>query len=284
MPPGIDPARRHDDVGGTRLSYLTAGEGPPVVLLHGIPTSAELWRDVLGRLAAAGYRADAPDLPGYGLTRLPRGGDHSLAGTAELLARWLEQRDTGPVWIAGHDAGGAVAQILAVRRPDLVAALTLTNSIADGFWPAPRARFAKAAARAGLHRLSARLHVTPNAYLRSQMRRAFGDPGAAADAVLERVVFDTKFSEPEGRAAFEKHLVALDARDTAEITGALASLPMPVQLVWGDADPFQPWDGPGRRLSVLLASASVTHLAGCGHFTPLEAPDRLVAAMLAWRG
>jgi pimeloyl-ACP methyl ester carboxylesterase len=89
-------------------------------------------------LAAAGHRALAPDLPGYGRTRLPSSADHSLAGAAELLVAWLAD-EIGPAWVVGHDAGGAVAQLFAARHPELVARLSLTNSIADGSWPAPHA-------------------------------------------------------------------------------------------------------------------------------------------------
>jgi 2-hydroxymuconate-semialdehyde hydrolase len=269
-------------VGGADLSVLRAGDGPPVVLLHGIPTGAHLWEDVLARLARSGFHAVAPDLPGYGATRLPAGADHSLAAAAALLARWVDAAGLAPAWIIGHDAGGAVAQILAVQHPWAVSGLTLTNSIADGFWPAPRARFATLAARARLVHIGGALRMLPNPYVRRQLHRAFADPRRAAAVDVDRVVWDGKVGDRAGRRAFERHLAALTPSDTAAVVDGLRSVSVPCQLVWGMQDPFQPWTGPGRRLAALLPSASVSHLDGCGHFTPLECPDRLVDALVDW--
>ncbi len=275
--------RRHEvEVGEATLSVLRSGEGNPVVLIHGIPTGAELWRGLMGRLATAGLRALAPDLPGYGSTRLPEDGDHSLAGGAALVARWLGDSEPQGVWVVGHDAGGAVAQLLAVRHPDLVTRLTLVNSIAHGSWPAPRARFARLAARIGLVRMASAMGVVPNAYLRRRIRDGFAHPSVVSDEDLDRVVFDGKFSAPEGRAGFERHLRALDPADTAAVASALGSLPMPCQLIWGMADVFQPWTGPGQQLQQLLPEPSMTLLDDCGHLSPLECPQSLVDAMLAW--
>lgn len=272
--------RESATVGDGELSFLMVGQGPPIVLLHGIPTGAAIWERVLVRLADAGYQGFAPDLPGYGRTRLPRTADHSLAGSARLVAEWLADRGAEPAWIVGHDSGGAVAQILATSHRSIVGRLTLTNSIADGWWPAPRARFAKAVSRVGGYRAAARLGLVPNAVMRWQVHRAFADV-AAADGI-DAVLWDGKCGDPAGRAAFERHLVALSHRDTAEAAVGLGELAVPCQLVWGVHDPFQPWHGPGRRLEGLLPSPWVATLDACGHFTPWECPQALVDAMLGW--
>ena len=277
------PVRRSVIVDRARLSVLEAGRGESVVLLHGTPTSAELWRDLLPQLATAGYRALAPDLPGYGRTRLPVRADHSLAAAADLISRWLVERGAGPVWLVGHDVGGAVAQLLATEHPEVVARLTLVNSIVEGAWPAPRARIATLAAKLGLYRPAARLGVVPNWYMYRQVRHGCAASSTIADADLNRVVWDTKFSMPEGRAAFQRHLAALTPRDTASVSRALPQIAVPCQLVWGMQDPFQSWDVSGARLQELLPSPAVTELPQSGHLVPLEDPDGLVRAMVAWR-
>lgn len=269
-------------VGDARLSVLRAGAGPTVLLLHGTPSSAELWRDLVGPLAASGRTVVAPDLPGYGATRLPADGDHSLAGAARLLARWLEDADLAPAWVVGHDTGGGVAQILAVEHPSVVGRLTLVDSIADGSWPAPRARFAAAAARLRLYAPAARWGLVPNPYLRREIGRGFADPATAAHVDVDRVFWDAKFTDAAGRRAFERHLAALDAGDTARVVEGLRRLTVPCQLVWGTADRFQTWATTGRRLLDLLPAPAVTLLDGCGHFVPLECPDRLLDAVRSW--
>jgi len=124
-------------VGKCRLSLLNAGpeEGMPVVLLHGIPASAELWRSIIIKLAENNYRLYAPDLPGYDFTRLPENGDYSVAGAAELITSWLKQENIGPVGLVGHDIGGGIAQILVVRYPELVKFLTIGDTLVEDSWP-----------------------------------------------------------------------------------------------------------------------------------------------------
>ena len=268
-----------DDVG---LSVLEAGHGEPVVLLHGIPTGAELWREVLPLLAARGHRALAPDLPGYGDTRLPDSGDHSLSGTARSIARWLSMQGHAPAWVVGHDSGGAVGQLLAVQHPGSVSRLSLVNAITDGSWPAPRARVSTLLARLGGYRLAARLRLVPNPFMRWQVRRALGSDAHVSDEVLDRVVWDSKCTSPSGREAFERHLVALRASDTAILDPALRRLELPVQIIWGLQDPFQRWTTAGRRLRELLPQAHVDRLEGCGHFPALEQPEALVDVLLDW--
>lgn len=274
--------RTSHTVGSATLSVLAAGRGDTVVLLHGIPASSELWRGLLGSLGGAGFHALAPDLPGYGDTQLPKDGDYSLRGAADLLGRWLVESGLSPAWIVGHDAGGAVAQHLAVRWPQVVGRLTLTNSIVDGSWPAPRALIATLGARMRLYRVFAASRLIPNPYIRREIRRAFADSRHPAAYDQDRVLWDGKITDPRGRREFERHLAALTARDTATIFDHLPALAMPCQLVWGMDDPFQPWSTAGRRLHEQLPAAAVTRLESCGHFTPLECPERLLDALLEW--
>lgn len=123
--------------------------------------------------------------------------------------------------------------------------------------------------------------MVPNAYMRREIRRAFADSACAEQVDEDRVFWDGKVADAEGRAAFQRHLAALSPRDTAALPAALPALHLPVDLVWGLDDPFQRWDPVGKRLQALLPSARVTLLDGCGHFTPLECPERLCSALLA---
>ena len=72
-------------VDGTRIRYIEKGEGTPLVLVHGIPTSSFLWRAMIDELSAHG-RVIAPDLPGFGLSDPPANGDYSISSYAGLLA------------------------------------------------------------------------------------------------------------------------------------------------------------------------------------------------------
>jgi pimeloyl-ACP methyl ester carboxylesterase len=133
------------------MRWLEHGEGTPVVLVHGIPTSPELWRHVVPHLG--GVRCLAWEMVGYGAS-IPEGSerDISVARQAEYLATWLGHLDLDRVVLVGHDLGGGVAQIVAIREPERIAGLVLTNAIGYDSWPIPSVKAMQRMA-AGLRRL-----------------------------------------------------------------------------------------------------------------------------------
>src|SRR3954467_9517498 len=117
-----DVEHREIEVNGLRMHVAERGEGPLVVLLHGFPESWYSWRHQLAALAAAGFRAVAPDQRGYGGTSRPAAIDRytllDLVGdVVGLIAALGEQRAI----VVGHDWGAPVAWHTALLRPDLVA-------------------------------------------------------------------------------------------------------------------------------------------------------------------
>ncbi len=124
------------DVAGIAMRWLEQGEGAPVVLLHGIPTSPRLWRHVVPHLD--GVRALAWEMVGYGDSwQAGASRDISVRAQAAYLLDWLDALAIERALLVGHDLGGGVAQIAAVRRPDRCAGLVLTNSIGYDSWPIP---------------------------------------------------------------------------------------------------------------------------------------------------
>lgn len=282
--PSDAPTTREDVVvEGARLSYLAAGPdgGDVVLLLHGMPASAELWRDVIPRFAVEGYRVLAPDLPGYGATRLPARSDRSLAGAATLLATWLIAREE-QAWVIGHDLGGAVAQILVTAHPEVVSRLTLCDSVFADVWPVTPIRLLRAVARIRAFELMVRLKLGRNPYTSWQVRRGFADPGRIDAATIERVFWDGKLDDAAGRREFARHLELLDNQQTVAIVGDLRGVDVPVHLIWATEDAFLPWSPVGERLRDSFGTApTVTLIDDAGHFLPLERPDAFADAALA---
>jgi pimeloyl-ACP methyl ester carboxylesterase len=279
------PQRKQVIVDNAQLSVLVAGpaNGAPIVLLHGMPAGAELWRTVLAKLSEAGYRVYAPDLPGYGLTHLSEDGDYSLASAAELVAAWLRQEGIGPVWLVGHDLGGGVAQILVVRHPELVERLTMGDTVAEDSWPVTPIRLFHLVAKAGLYPALAAARMVPNPYARRELRRAFADPAQLDAETAQRVFWDGKVTDPRGRREFAKHLAALDPGQTVEIAKHLKKIKVPVLLIWAKEDRFQPWETVGKRLEALLSNPDVVLIDDAGHFLQLERPEAYVEALLTWQ-
>ncbi|MDH3545805.1 MAG: alpha/beta fold hydrolase, partial [Gammaproteobacteria bacterium] len=122
------PEPRYIKTNDIRMAIYEQGEGPPIVLLHGFPELAFSWRHQLPALAAAGYRAVAPDLRGYGRTDKPDGVEQYtmqelIADVTGLLD--AEQIDTA--MIVGHDWGALLAWQMALLVPERLAGLVALN-------------------------------------------------------------------------------------------------------------------------------------------------------------
>jgi pimeloyl-ACP methyl ester carboxylesterase len=124
------------DCDGLPMRWTEEGEGVPVVLVHGIPTSPALWRKLSGRVPGA--RLLMWEMVGYG-DSIPQGRDRdiSIQRQAEYLRSWMRSIGIESAVLVGHDLGGGVVHIAAVRDPAICRGLILINSIGYDSWPIP---------------------------------------------------------------------------------------------------------------------------------------------------
>jgi pimeloyl-ACP methyl ester carboxylesterase len=120
------------DAGGLRTHVALAGEGPPVLLMHGWPQHWYLWREVIPRLAPHA-RVIAPDFRGFGWSDVPRSGYEMDQLKRDMLAL-LDELGVHELSIAGHDWGGFVGCLLALEHPERVKSFLALNVIPP--WPA----------------------------------------------------------------------------------------------------------------------------------------------------
>ena len=258
-------------VGGMPMRWHERGNGLPVILIHGIPTGPALWRHVLPRLEGA--HGLAWEMVGYaGSIPAGRDRDISVARQADYLVEWMDALGIERAVFAGHDLGGGVAQIAAVRHPERCAGLFLTNAICYDSWPIPSVKAMRATR--GLVR-----HL-PNAALKLVMTTLFQrghDNSAQAREALE--VHLPPYRDQDGAAALARQVAALDVRDTEAVAPALPRLDVPARICWGAADQFQKI-GYGERLARDL-SAPLRRIEGGKHFTPEDHPDIIAAEINA---
>ncbi|SDL72625.1 Pimeloyl-ACP methyl ester carboxylesterase [Glycomyces sambucus] len=142
---------RHADIAGHRLMYREAGrpDAPTaLVLLHGFPSSSQMFRDLMEPMAATGVRVLAPDLPGFGLSSLPAPDtEYGFTWLADVVEAWLAALGVEDRILFLHDFGAAVGYHLATRSPETVRGLVVQNGNAheDGLgeqWDASRAYWA----------------------------------------------------------------------------------------------------------------------------------------------
>ena len=119
---------------GLEIAYKRIGKGDPVVLIHGITTSSFIWRNIAPRLSED-YDVIAVDLLGCGQSAKDLLVDYSIKNQASILAEFVTKLDLGKTHIVGHDIGGGIAQIMAVKSPYLMQDMVLINTIGYNYWP-----------------------------------------------------------------------------------------------------------------------------------------------------
>ena len=198
--------------------------------------------------------------------------DISVARQADYLADWMREVGLGSgAIVVGHDLGGGVAQILAVRTPELVRGLVLTNSICYDSWPIPSVKAMRVAAPL-VERLpdtTVRLNLNVGLFLQGH-----DDRTRAKESLAEHWPY---YGAAGGAAALVRQARSLDVRDTSEISDRIPEINVPVRLVWGTADKFQEI-GYGYRLAYELG-ASVERIEGAKHFVPEDHPEEVTAAV-----
>jgi pimeloyl-ACP methyl ester carboxylesterase len=250
------------------------GDGPPLVLLHGFSDSADTWRVVLERLARAGRRAIAVDLPGFGAAGDAQPGAILPQFEAVVIAAAARAR-TGrqdPVVLVGNSMGGLISLYVANRRPTELAGIVPVCS-AGLHHPA----WIPLIAARGMRAILPALTAPP---LRSVTRAAIPRllTSVRTDHVAAHVPRYVEHLRP-ARLAHQLAIVRrlLDEQDYPLETGAIAC---PVLFVWGDRDRAAVWRHNGTRLLALAARSPNSRsevIPGCGHTPQLEAPAALLA-------
>jgi pimeloyl-ACP methyl ester carboxylesterase len=256
-----------------RVACRQAGAGPPAVFVHGVLLNGSLWDGVIAEVAGERHCV-APDLLGHGGTRgHDPAQDLSFGPQAAMLAELLDALDCGPVDLVGNDSGGAICQILAARRPDLVRTLALTNcDTADNVVPEALVPFVEACRRgealALFEAMSADLDVA-----RTALGPALEDPAAVPEETLRGFIEPLLGNERREHAA-QRWMADLTDRDLRAVEPALGRLAAPTLLLWGDDDVFFPIDH-ARRLAGLIPGSELVEIPGARLFHPLEHPAQL---------
>jgi pimeloyl-ACP methyl ester carboxylesterase len=120
-------------VGGVRIHYQEAGDekAPPIILIHGFISSTLIWSRVFLPLADAGFRAVAPDLPGYGYSDKPAAAEYTIAAQARAVTALMDRLGIEKATIVGASYGGAIAATMALDCPERVERLVLIGAVSN---------------------------------------------------------------------------------------------------------------------------------------------------------
>jgi pimeloyl-ACP methyl ester carboxylesterase len=257
-------------VPGASTTVWEEGTGEPVVCLHGVPSSAFLYRKVLPQLASRGLRGVAFDLPGLGLADRPAPFDYSWSGLAAWTVRALDELGLDRVHLVVHDIGGPVGFDVVARLPDRIASLTVLNTmvrVASFKRPWSMEPFA----RRGIGEVAVRtLHPVG-------FERLMRLQGVATPVPSEELGAYVKLlKRGDGGRAFLRIMRGFERTEAFEqrILAALAARTFPAQVLWGEQDPALRFDPYAGHLREALAVADAVRLRG-KHFVPEDAPAEI---------
>jgi pimeloyl-ACP methyl ester carboxylesterase len=265
-------AVRRIQLHGHDVTYRMAGEGPAVVLVHGLAGSSTTWKYVMPVLAENGYTVIAPDLLGHGQSAKPRG-DYSLGAYASGIRDLMVALDVEKASFVGHSLGGGVAMQLAYQFPERCERLALVCSGGLGQEVTP---FLRAVSLPGSE-LVLPLILAPWFRERAEnvgavFHKVGWRPGSTFSEVWRSY---TTLTTREGQLAFI-HTVRsvidiagqrVSARDRLYLAAAVPTL-----IVWGDQDRVIPVEH-AYAAKELMPGSRLEILPGAGHFLPFEQPD-----------
>ena len=255
-------ASRSEDIDGVRLHYLTAGDGPVVILLHGYAETSRMWRPAIPQLAER-FRVIAPDLPGIGDSAIPADG-LDMKTAAQRIHALVRKLGVEKARVVGHDIGLMVAYAYAAMFPAETEKLVVMDAFlpgVDGWEP--------------IYNHPAYWHFrfhgpTPEALAKGRESTYFAyfwnDLAADKSRSLpqaDRVAYVTAYARPGRMRAAWAYFASfpLTAKDFAQL--AQTKLTMPVLSIGGDKSLG---DALGQQMKLVASDVTVIVLQNTGHW------------------
>jgi pimeloyl-ACP methyl ester carboxylesterase len=261
---------------GRPLTYVEAGSGPVLLLIHGIAGSLENWQAVIEPLAR-GNTVVAPDLPGHGGSA-PGAGDYSLGALAAALRDLLVALGHEHATLVGHSLGGGVAMQFAYQFPELTERLILVSS--GGLGPEVSV-ILRAAALPGADTFIAATAALGNT-VGTNIARGLGAVGLRPSTDVAEVARGyASLVDRDRRAAFLATLRGVVGTGGQRVHAGdrfYLAEGMPVLIIWGARDSIIPAQH-GQNAHEAIVGSRLEIFEGVGHLPQLEAPGLFIAAL-----
>jgi pimeloyl-ACP methyl ester carboxylesterase len=254
-----------------RIRYREAGEGKPVVFVHGFLVDGRLWDGVVDHLSDR-CRCLAPDWP-IAAQQIAMNPDADLSppGIAAIIASFLEALELEDVTIVGNDSGGAMSQILVTRHPERIGRLVLTNCDTHENFPPGIFKTMPPLAKlpGGMTVLSAPFRI-------GALARAAFKPFAKTKIPPELIAswMRPALSDPAVKRDATKVTVGMNKRYTLEAAERLSESRLPLLLTWAPGDKLFPISY-AERLAKETPNARIVEIPDASTFVPLDQPRRL---------
>lgn len=243
--------KKHKDI-----SFISNGEGKPIVLLQGLMGGLSNFTQLMDFFAERGYKVYFPDLPVYEMSIL----NTNLTSLAKFVARFIEEIVQEPCAVVGNSMGGHVGLILALARPDLVKQLILTGS-------------------SGLYERSfgdSFPRKSDRAYIQKKAEEVFYDPSIATKELVDEV-----FSVANDRGKGIKTVMLARSAVKHNMEKELHKITIPTCIIWGKQDNVTPPEV-AIKMDALIPDSDLFWIDKCGHAAMMEKPNEFNQILYDW--
>lgn len=239
-----------------RFSFIEAGEGYPLILLHGLMGGLSNFDKTVNFFSDRGYKVFVPVLPIYDLPIL----NTNLTTIAKYVAKFIEEKVDEPATIVGNSMGGHIGLILTLARPELVSKLVLTGS--SGLY---ERTFGDSFPR-----------KSDKEYIRKKTEDVFYDPKVATDELVDEV-----FGVVNDRMKGIKTVMLARSAIKHNMLNDLSKITQPVCLIWGKQDNVTPPEV-AVDMNKFLPNSELFWIDQCGHAAMMEKPDEFNEILYSW--
>lgn len=275
----------HVDVGGAEIFVRRAGQGAPLLLLHGFPQTGDMWHACAASLART-FTVVAPDLRGYGRSSCPPSapdhGPYAKRAMAQDMVICMRKLGHDSFFVAGHDRGGRVAYRLALDAPDSVRKLAVLDVLPTSVcWERADAQFALGfwpwSLLAQDEPLPERLLLSAGDAIVDSALSGWGTPAQVFSESVRQTYRDSLRDPAHAHAICEEYRAAatIDRVHDAQDRAAGRKIQCPLLVLWSGTGPLGSWYADaGGPLGIWREWAGDVegHAVPGGHFFPEELP------------
>ena len=268
----VDIQHHYITVNETRLHYTECGQGDPVLLLHGWPTSYHLWRNMLPIIGKR-KRAIAMDLPGYGLSDKPLDIRYGFNYFEKIIEGFLDELGLDKTDLVVHDIGGPIGIMWALRHQDRLSRLALLNTLVY-----PEMSFMVKVFGVALRMPVVNSWLSGPRGLKFSMRFGVLNKKNITDEVLAG--YREPFVSKDARIGLLNAGKGLSLRGFKEIGDRMSEFTVPVRIIYGEKDRILPDVAQTmERVKKDLPQAEITSLPDCGHFLQEDEPEKIASLL-----
>jgi pimeloyl-ACP methyl ester carboxylesterase len=244
-----------------KIHYTASGDGPPVILIHGMAASLNDWNSLAPALARCGYRSYALDLPGHGHSVKPDEVHHyQIERLYRSVRSWIEslKLTTAPL-LVGHSLGGYLSLLYARRQPERVRGQVLINPLYSAGQLSPVVRVLRRRPGLGVRAMS----LAPSWVVQAALKLDAAQTNRFSHEARRQIVEDYKRASPK---------VLYLTRSIPDLTTEAAQVEAPTLVMWGEKDlTLKPESF--QRLAAALPDARSACIPGCGHQPHIGRPE-----------